>query len=76
MKTLTLIHQEYPTSKHLFPLSFYLGSWGEIRTSHFLQLISCFTLGIYHFALPVCISRGFLSLPRIWPQFKIFTCKT
>lgn len=59
MKTLTLIHQEYPTLKHLFPLSFYLGSWGKIRTSHFLQLISCFTLSIYHFVLPVCVSLVF-----------------
>lgn len=50
MKTLTLIHQEYPTLKHLFPLCFYLGSWGEIRTSHFLQLITCFTLSSHHSA--------------------------
>jgi len=70
MKTLTLIHQEYPTSKHLFPLSSYLGSWGEIRTSHFLQLISCFTPRSHHspyftsqflFASPVFVTSTGLA---------------
>lgn len=79
MKTLTLIHREYPSSKHLFPLSFYLGSWGEIRTSHFLQLISCFTLGSHHSAH---ITSQFLFASLVFqtstdrPQLKFTPAKT
>lgn len=67
MKTLTLIHQEYPTWKHLFPLLIYLGSWGEIRTSHFLQLISCFTLSSHHSAY---ITSQLLFASQVFVTFR------